>query len=96
MLAIGRALMGSPRCLLLDEPFEGLAPVIVDLLLEALANLRRSSSMTIVLVEQHAKLALDIADYGILIERGKIRTAGSREDLYARWAEIEDMLAVTH
>ena len=96
MLAIARALMGSPRCLLLDEPFEGLAPVIVESLLEALTDLRRAASMTIVIVEQHARLAVEMADQGILIERGKIRTAGTREELLGRWPAIEDMLAVTH
>src|ERR1700751_3151227 len=61
MLSIGRALMGNPSLLLLDEPLEGLAPVIVDTLLAALRQLRHDDGMAIVLVEQHARLALEFA-----------------------------------
>ena len=61
MLAIGRALMGNPSLLLLDEPLEGLAPVIVDALLAALHRLRQEDGLAIVLVEQHARLALEFA-----------------------------------
>lgn len=96
MLAIGRALMSQPTCLLLDEPFEGLAPVIVDMLLEALIKLRKESEMSMIIVEQHAKLALEIAEQGMVIERGQVRVSGSRESLLQDWTEIEDMLAVTH
>lgn len=95
MLAIGRALMSSPTCLLLDEPFEGLAPVIVDMLLAVLVRLREQS-MAMIVVEQHAKLALEIADAAVVLERGRIRTSGARADLLTRWHEVEDMLAVTH
>ncbi len=95
MLAIGRALMGSPTLLLLDEPFEGLAPVIVDGLLEALARLRREG-LAMIVVEQHARLALDLADQAVVLERGRVRLAGTRDEFLARWDEVEDMLAVTH
>jgi len=96
MLAIGRALMGSPTLLLLDEPFEGLAPVIVDGLLEALARLRREAGLAMIVVEQHARLALDLAEQAVVLERGRVRLAGTREEVLARWDEVEDMLAVTH
>ncbi len=96
MLAIGRALMGSPACLLLDEPFEGLGPVIVDALVEVLARLRRDAGLSMIIVEQHARLALDLAEQAIVIERGRVRLAGSRDTFLARWNEVEDMLAVTH
>lgn len=96
MLAIGRALMGSPTCLLLDEPFEGLAPVIVDSLLEALARLRRDTGMAMIIVEQHARLALDLAEQAVVLERGTVRLAGTRDEFLARWDEVEDMLAVAH
>src|SRR5579871_3218696 len=61
MLAIGRALMGNPAVLLMDEPLEGLAPVIVESLMAALTRLREDEGMTIVLVEQHAAMALEFA-----------------------------------
>jgi branched-chain amino acid transport system ATP-binding protein len=96
MLAIGRALMSDPVCLLLDEPFEGLAPVIVDTLLDALLRLRKESAIAMIIVEQHAKLALELADKAIVLERGRVRTAGPRNELLQRWHEIEDMLAVAH
>ena len=96
MLAIGRALMGSPTCLLLDEPFEGLAPVIVDTLLDALQKLRRDGAMSLIVVEQHARLALELAEHGVLLERGQVRMAGTRDELLARWDEVEGMLALTH
>ena len=96
MLAIGRALMGSPTCLLLDEPFEGLAPVIVDMLLDALQTLRREGGMSLIVVEQHARLALELADHAVVLERGRVRMAGTRADLLGRWDEVEGMLALTH
>lgn len=96
MLAIGRALMGSPTLLLLDEPFEGLAPVIVDGLLDALARLRSETGVAMIVVEQHARLALDLAEQGVVLERGQVRLADTRAGLLARWDEVEDMLAVTH
>ncbi len=72
MLAVGRALMGNPRLLLMDEPLEGLAPVIVDMLMAAFRRLRQDEGLTIVLVEQHARIALDFADAAIVLDRGRI------------------------
>jgi branched-chain amino acid transport system ATP-binding protein len=72
MLAIGRALMGSPSLLLLDEPLEGLAPVIVDALLAALHRLRANDSPAMVLVEQHARLALEFSARAVILDRGRI------------------------
>jgi branched-chain amino acid transport system ATP-binding protein len=72
MLAIGRALMGNPSLLLLDEPLEGLAPVIVDGLLAALHRLRQDDGLAIVLVEQHARLALEFAARAIILDRGRL------------------------
>ncbi|HYZ61257.1 MAG TPA: ABC transporter ATP-binding protein [Acetobacteraceae bacterium] len=94
MLAIGRALMGGPRCLLLDEPFEGLAPVVVDGLLEVLLRLRAESGMTMLIVEQRAELALELAERAIVLERGRVALAGSREELRGGWGEVEALLAV--
>jgi branched-chain amino acid transport system ATP-binding protein len=72
MLAIARALMGNPALLLLDEPLEGLAPVIVDRLLEALRLLRSETGVTMILTEQHARLALEFSDHAAILDRGRI------------------------
>ena len=72
MLAIGRALMGNPSLLLLDEPLEGLAPVIVDGLIAALHRLREEDGLAIVLVEQHARLALEFATRAVILDRGRV------------------------
>jgi len=80
MLAIGRALMGAPEILLLDEPSLGLAPKIVSQMFEALQTLNRSG-LTILLVEQKARRALEIADEAYVMERGQIVDSGSTERL---------------
>jgi branched-chain amino acid transport system ATP-binding protein len=72
MLAVGRALMLNPSLLLLDEPLEGLAPVMVDRLLEALVRLRGEGGLAIVLVEQHARLALEFSARAVIMDRGKV------------------------
>jgi branched-chain amino acid transport system ATP-binding protein len=81
MLAIGRALMGNPSLLLLDEPLEGLAPVIVDALLAALHCLRQENGPAIVLVEQHARLALAFTGRGVILDRGRIVYDGPSQAL---------------
>jgi len=95
MLAIGRALMGGPRLLLLDEPFEGLAPVIVDGLRAVLCRLRAETGMSMLIVEQHARLALELADGAVVLDRGRVRLEGSSEFLRSRWDEVEALLAVS-
>lgn len=81
MLAIGRALAGNPRLLLLDEPFEGLAPIIVDQLVEAFEQLRNAGGMGIVLVEQHAELALQLTQDAMVLDRGQVRWRGTSAEL---------------
>jgi branched-chain amino acid transport system ATP-binding protein len=83
MVAIGRALMGRPRLLMLDEPSLGLAPQIVDAIFEAILELNRASGMTVLLVEQNAQLALQTANYGYIIENGRIVLDGDAEKLRA-------------
>ena len=83
MLAIGRALMGNPTLLLMDEPLEGLAPIIVEVLLQALQRLIREDSLAMVLVEQHAKLALEVTQSALVLNRGRIAYKGSSADLLA-------------
>jgi branched-chain amino acid transport system ATP-binding protein len=81
MLAIGRALIGNPALLLMDEPLEGLAPVIVDALLAGLDRLKREDDLALLLVEQHARLALEFAPQAIILDRGRIVFAGPSREL---------------
>lgn len=80
MLAIGRALMGRPRVLLLDEPSMGLAPILVDQIFEIIQTLNTQGT-TILLVEQNARLALGIANRGYVLETGKIVLSGDARAL---------------
>ncbi len=82
MLAIGRALMARPRLLLLDEPSMGLAPFLVRLILDTLVQLKLEG-MTILLIEQNARAALQIADRGYVLENGQIVLEGAAADLLA-------------
>ncbi len=72
MAAIGRALMAKPKLLMLDEPSLGLAPQIIDQIFETIIELNRKDGMSILLVEQNASLALDIASYGYIVENGRV------------------------
>jgi branched-chain amino acid transport system ATP-binding protein len=72
MLAIGRALMARPRLLLLDEPSLGLAPLLVEEIFEIVGRVNREEGVTVLLVEQNARAALNIADYGYIMENGRI------------------------
>jgi branched-chain amino acid transport system ATP-binding protein len=83
MLAIGRALMGNPALLLMDEPLEGLAPIIVEMLLKALERLIRDEALTVVLVEQSAKLALEVTSSALVLSRGRIVHRGPSAELLA-------------
>ena len=80
MLAMGRALMSKPRVMLLDEPSMGLAPVLVDVIFDTIANLHDAGT-TILLVEQNARMALQIADRGYVIETGRIVLSDRAENL---------------
>ena len=83
MLAIGRALMGNPALLLMDEPLEGLAPIIIEALLESLKRLLSEDSLAIVLVEQHAKLALQVTQDAVVMSRGRVIHHGPSAALLA-------------
>jgi len=95
MLAIGRALMGSPDILLMDEPLEGLAPIIVESLLQTLQRLMREDTLTVVLVEQHAKIALEVTHSALVLNRGRIAYFGPSRALLADRAALEAHLGVT-
>jgi branched-chain amino acid transport system ATP-binding protein len=94
MLAIGRTLMTNPRLLLLDEPFEGLAPVIVEELEATLARLRREEGFATVLVEQRAEDALRLSDRAIVLDRGRIVESGAAAPLLADLSIVQKWIAV--
>lgn len=81
MLAMGRALMGDPKVLLMDEPSMGLAPVLVESIFDAIQQLNSTRGLTILLVEQNASMALQIAHRGYVLETGRIVLAGSAAEL---------------
>ncbi|MBO1074096.1 ABC transporter ATP-binding protein [Roseomonas marmotae] len=93
MLAMARALMGEPRLLMLDEPSLGLAPLIVREILQTVANLRDNGT-SILLVEQNARAALRIADYGYVLENGRVMLEGEPAMLQADQRIIESYLGV--
>ena len=94
MLAIARALVTNPRLLLLDEPMEGLAPIVVRELVEVLRGLASGGDMAIVLVEQHAEVALALSNRALVMERGRIVHSGPAADLAGDRARLEALLAL--
>jgi branched-chain amino acid transport system ATP-binding protein len=94
MLAIGRALILNPRIILLDEPLEGLAPIIVDELLAALKRIIREEGLSAILVEQNAKKILGVTDRAAVIERGAIVHQGESAALAADRSVLEKYLGV--
>ena len=94
MLAIGRALMGNPSLLLMDEPLEGLAPVIVDALIAGLDRLKREHDMALLLVEQHARLALEFAEDVLILDRGTVVHAGESRTLLADPDRLASLIGV--
>lgn len=95
MLAIGRALVTNPKLLLLDEPMEGLAPIVVQELTEVLRGLAATGTMAIILVEQHAELALSLAPRAVVMERGRVVHQGPSEALLRGRAQLDRWLAVS-
>jgi branched-chain amino acid transport system ATP-binding protein len=95
MLAVGRALVLNPRVLLLDEPLEGLAPIIVDELLGALRRIIRDEAMSAILVEQNAKKILGVTDHAIIVERGAVAHAATSATLLNDRGALETHLGVT-
>jgi branched-chain amino acid transport system ATP-binding protein len=94
MLAIGRALMSNPLLILMDEPLEGLAPVIVDALLAGLDRLKREDDLAILLVEQHARLALAFAQDALILDRGSAVYAGPCRALLDDPDRLNDLIGV--
>jgi branched-chain amino acid transport system ATP-binding protein len=94
MLAIGRALMTNPRLLLLDEPMEGLAPIIVEELAGSIRRLCEGEGLASIVVEQHPVMALQMTHQAIVLERGTVVHAGSSEALAADAALLDGLLGV--
>ena len=83
MLAIGRALLGRPKFLMLDEPSLGIAPLLVKSIFERIVEINREQGLTILLVEQNANLALDISSYAYVLETGRVLLEGPSAELKA-------------
>ena len=81
MLAIGRALMGSPKFLMLDEPSLGIAPRLISTIFEKIVEINRNHGITILLVEQNANLALEVSSYAFVLETGRIAMQGESKQL---------------
>ncbi|ALU91100.1 ABC transporter ATP-binding protein [Herbaspirillum rubrisubalbicans] len=94
MLAIARALMVSPSILLLDEPMEGLAPIIVQELLKVIRRLVSDEGMSVIVVEQHARMALSLTQRAIVLDRGRIVHASDSQSLLADGEKLDRLVAV--
>jgi branched-chain amino acid transport system ATP-binding protein len=94
MLAIARALMTNPRLLLLDEPLEGLAPIIVEELTHAIQRMTADEGTTIILVEQHAEVALSVTDHAVVVERGSIVHRARSRELLEDAATLERLVGL--
>jgi branched-chain amino acid transport system ATP-binding protein len=94
MLAVGRALALNPRLLLLDEPLEGLAPIIVEELLRAIRRITREEGLSAIIVEQHPQAFLAISDRAVVLDRGTVVHAGTAQELRERPELLDRLLGV--
>ena len=94
MLAVGRALVLNPRLLLLDEPLEGLAPIIVEELLRAIRRITRDEGLSAIIVEQHPQAILAISDSAVVLDRGTVVHAGTAQQLREQPQLLEHLLGV--
>ncbi|UVK36116.1 ABC transporter ATP-binding protein [Mesorhizobium sp. AR10] len=94
MLSTARTILGRPSVLLLDEPLEGLAPVICEELMAVFSKLASGGEMTVILVEQRIQSALDFADHAIILERGRIAWSGTPAELAGQPEVVERLLGV--
>jgi branched-chain amino acid transport system ATP-binding protein len=96
MLSIARALVGNPTVLLMDEPSEGLAPVIVEELTRAVKQLAQAEGLALLLVEQNTRVALQISPRTIVMDRGRIVFDGASEDLQRDTEKLDQLIGVAH
>jgi len=94
MLAIARALVTNPKLLLLDEPMEGLAPIIVQELIKVIRKIVAAGEFGVIMVEQHARLALDVTAQAIVLDRGRVVHQADSEALRADPATLDRLIAV--
>lgn len=94
MLAIARALMVNPRLLLLDEPMEGLAPIIVQELLGVVGRLVAEGGLSVIIVEQHARMALELTERAIVLDRGRIVHDSDSQELLDDDEKLQRLVAV--
>jgi len=94
MLSIGRALMGNPSVLLMDEPLEGLAPVVVEVVLASIERLKREDELAILLVEQHARMALAATERVIVLDRGAVVHEGESRALLDAPEQLATLVGV--
>lgn len=94
MLAVGRALVLNPKLLLLDEPLEGLAPIIVEELLAAIARITREEGLSAILVEQHPQAILKISHTALVLDQGRVVHSGAAADLLAKPDLLNQLLGV--
>ena len=95
MLAIARALMTNPSLLLLDEPLEGLAPILVEELTRVIRRMTTDEGTTLILVEQHADIALALTEHAVVLERGCIVHHGRSRDLLRDAALLDRFIGLT-
>jgi branched-chain amino acid transport system ATP-binding protein len=96
MVAIARALMVNPKLLLLDEPMEGLAPIIVQELVRVVRRLIQDEGMSVIVVEQHARLAMSLTKRAIVLDRGRIVHDSDCEELLKDTEKLDRLVAVAH
>jgi branched-chain amino acid transport system ATP-binding protein len=94
MLAFGRALVLNPKLLLLDEPLEGLAPIVVEELLRSIARVVRDEGISAIIVEQNPRLILPITEHAVVLDRGRIVHAAPSAELLAHGARLDGWLGV--
>ena len=94
MLAVGRALVLNPKLLLLDEPLEGLAPIIVEELLRAIRRITREEGLSAIIVEQHPQAILKISDSAVVLDRGTVVHYGSAQELREQPELLDQLLGV--